>query len=964
MRGSFLIATVCLACIGGQLSRAATVTVTNTNENLSGSLRQAIQDANPGDTIVFQIPTTDSKFNPISGMFTITLTSASAADTASAFVISKDLIIDGGSKVVIARSTASGTPYFRLFSITSGTVTLRNLTVSNGYLLQSGGGILNSAHLSVRGCAVTNNYSDVGGGIENAASGTLEVIDSTFYGNASYQGGRAINNDGVARLLSSTVSANPENGLGNNTAVANSATMRVGNSIIGSNPRGFVSYADTSGSFISEGFNFIGDPGTSAASFGGPGSHDQVGTDASPADPKLYPIEVSVGSTPAFRPLASSPVIDQGNTMKDANGQPVNTDERGQPRPIRQPELTSAGDGSDIGAIELGLAQTGPNYTVTSIANHDDGACTNDDCTLREAVNAANASADTNTINFAPGVTGYIINTASPAGLALTNPVTINGPGPRVLTISGNTSSRIFNIASGTAVSISGLTLALGNTIKSGLSDNSGGAIENFGALTLDRCEVTDNSGGSGGGVANLGSLIVGNCTFANNQSTGNGGAIRSTSKLTVSDSTFYNNTSVNSGAISSFINSGGTATASVTNCTVTKNNVSDSNGAGGGLYNGANSTMTVSNTIVAFNTTKSFASTYDISGAFVSGGHNLIYQNFAGSGFSAGTNGDLIGSSYNYALDTLEDNGGPTHTVALLAGSAAIDHGNDAIAPPTDQRGFFRNGISDIGAFEFNGLTLGVTLSNISTRGVVGTGDNVMIGGLVIKGSAPKTILFRALGPTLTSFGVGGALSNPHLDLYQGQTLLASNDDWMSASNAAAISASGFAPPGPAEAAILVSLNPGNYTAIVSGTGGTAGVALVEAYDLDKEPSSQLSNISTRGFVHTGEQVLIAGLVVKGQQSQDVLVRGLGPTLATLGVPGTLSDPFLDVRDAHGTSLATNDNWKDTQSSAIQATGYAPPGDSEAAILISLPPGNYTAILSGVNNATGNALVEVYALP
>jgi len=190
----------------------------------------------------------------------------------------------------------------------------------------------------------------------------------------------------------------------------------------------------------------------------------------------------------------------------------------------------------------------------------------------------------------------------------------------------------------------------------------------------------------------------------------------------------------------------------------------------------------------------------------------------------------------------------------------------------------------------------------------------------------------------------------------------IATNDNWKDTQQAE-IMATGLQPPNDLEAAIRKSLPAGNYTAIVSGKNNTTGVALVEAYDIDKKINPTLTNISTRGFVETGSNVMIGGCI-SGNGIVKVIVRALGPTLTQFGVPNVLADPMLDVRDAQGTSLATNDNWKDTQQAEIQASGKAPPNDLESAIIIVRPPGNTTAIVTGKNNTTGNALVEAYILP
>jgi plastocyanin len=253
--------------------------------------------------------------------------------------------------------------------------------------------------------------------------------------------------------------------------------------------------------------------------------------------------------------------------------------------------------------------------------------------------------------------------------------------------------------------------------------------------------------------------------------------------------------------------------------------------------------------------------------------------------------------------------------------------------------------------------------LSNISTRALVQTGNNVLISGFIISGSGNKSILLRALGPTLTSFGVANALSNPVLQLNNGTGgVITSNDNWGNAANAQSIPAN-LRPPNSLESAILTSLAPGNYTAVISGVNGTTGVALAEVYDLDTTAGAILSNVSTRGFVGTGSEVMIGGFIIQGSATQKVLVRGLGPTLTGFGVIGALADPTLELRDVNGNLIDSNDNWKSTNQTAIMATGLQPPNDLESAILRTLNAGNYTAIVRGVNSTTGVALVEVYAL-
>jgi cyclophilin family peptidyl-prolyl cis-trans isomerase len=252
--------------------------------------------------------------------------------------------------------------------------------------------------------------------------------------------------------------------------------------------------------------------------------------------------------------------------------------------------------------------------------------------------------------------------------------------------------------------------------------------------------------------------------------------------------------------------------------------------------------------------------------------------------------------------------------------------------------------------------------LANISTRGLVGTGDNVLIGGFIISGSSAKRVLVRGIGPSLIPFGVTNALLNPTLELHnQNGALLFSNDNWITAANKQEISDTGRAPGSSQESAILTMLAPGNYTAIVRGSGNTTGVALVEVYDQDSGPGPLLANLSTRGDVGTGANVMIGGVIVTDDKT--VVVRALGPTLTQFGVTNALSDPALELRNAQGGMVDSNDNWQTSpRKTQIQTSGHAPPNPAEPAVYVSLPTGNYTAIVRGVGPApTGTALVEVY---
>jgi hypothetical protein len=257
---------------------------------------------------------------------------------------------------------------------------------------------------------------------------------------------------------------------------------------------------------------------------------------------------------------------------------------------------------------------------------------------------------------------------------------------------------------------------------------------------------------------------------------------------------------------------------------------------------------------------------------------------------------------------------------------------------------------------------SLAATFLNVSTRVNVLTGDHVMIGGFIITGTGSKSVVLRALGPSLTQQGTRGALPDPALEVYDSTgTLIAENDNWTSPLPPNVV-ASGLTPSNHAESLIAVTLAPGNYTAVLRGANGGTGVGLCELYDIGSG-ASKVRNISTRGVVGTDDEVMIAGFILGGAANGKVLIRALGPSLLEAGVTGTLADPVLEVHDAQGSLIDSNDNWRTTQSQQIVASGLPPTNDKEAAIVATLEPGNYTAVVRGANSTTGVALVEVYAL-
>ena len=251
--------------------------------------------------------------------------------------------------------------------------------------------------------------------------------------------------------------------------------------------------------------------------------------------------------------------------------------------------------------------------------------------------------------------------------------------------------------------------------------------------------------------------------------------------------------------------------------------------------------------------------------------------------------------------------------------------------------------------------------LANISSRSQVGTGSDVLIGGFIIDGVVAKKVALRAIGPSLSAFGVVGAMSDPILEVVDSTgAVVASNDNWFVPGQE--ISALGLAPTDSREAALVATFEPGAYTAIVSGKDGTEGVALFDLYDLDTA-TGRVANISTRSRVETGDNVLIGGFILGGLEPTKVIVRAIGPSLAPLGVSDALVDSTLELYDSNGSLFASNDNWRSDQEADIIATAVAPTDHREAAVVQTLIPGAYTGIVRGAGSATGVALIEVFAL-
>ena len=1024
-RAGLAISTATLCWISSS-TKAANVAVINTHDALAGSLRQAIQDAGPGDTIVFQIPKSSPGYDSGTGVFTITLSS-------DALKVDKNLTIDGGGQKIVI--TATGSAHIGIFYIPAGNVTISGITMSNGVTSGNGAGIFNQGNLTVRGCTLLANHADSGdggGAIWNANGASLTLENSTLANNqASVGNGGGILNQGMLIVRSTTIfgnhAGNPAHTTGDRGGgISNSGTARIQNSIIAGNDDQGNGTDNVSGTFTSDGYNLLG---KNSSGHGFTATGDQV--NATDAQVNLGPLQDNGGPTQTMAPQVGSLAIDQGKLSLDSNNQPIDTDQRGQSRPVDLPTANAiGGDGSDIGAVEVGPRQTGPTYVVTNLAEHIDPACTADDCTLLEAITAAYYSGNgPSTITFAPGLSGTIRNSQA-EGLPVISPLTIVGPGARLLTIDGGAAARILRISKGAgAVNISGLSLINGKSPGS----ESGGACNNQANLTISDCSFVGNSSSAnGGGIYNDGSggaasLTLVNCTiFGNDAASGAGGGIfnaayNGSTTTTLTNCTFGENFAQNGGAIYNDGTSSGNAALTITNCTFSSNGASSS---GGGIFNDAlNPSTTGTATVTLRNTLFSKGQGANLfndsaagggGGTIVSEGNNLSSDAAGATGPDATTTGPA--GFLNHAgdirntdpkLGSFGNNGGDTDTISLLADSPARDAGNDSTAPATDQRGFARVGVSDIGAYEFGAVaptptptatptatpvvtatptatptptpTLGI-LNNISSRLQVGTGENVLFAGFTIQGTGSKQVFIRAAGPSLASVGVAGALANPQLELHNSnRDIIATNDDWqttqiggvITADQSADIQSSGFAPADPAESAIIATLPPGAYTAIVEGVGGGTGVGIVELYDLSQNNGANLTNISTRGFIQLGDSVLIGGFTV-ANQPVNVIVEAAGPSLRAIGVGNAMDDPQLELHDANG-AIAANDDWQTTQiggvitgdqSGAIQQSGLAPFNPAESALIARLSPGAYTAIMRGANNTSGVGVIAIYTLP
>ena len=592
---------------------------------------------------------------------------------------------------------------------------------------------------------------------------------------------------------------------------------------------------------------------------------------------------------------------------------------------------------------------------------------------LRDAVAQANADAGQSSIFFDEASTegGTIDLTSGPieiinAGVGRT---TLDFGGARRVTIRNAASSRVFTISAGTA-DIRNVTIA--NGIATG--PDGGGAIFNAAQLDLKNCTIRDNVATNadglarGGAIANLGRLEVSRSTLTGNTAESGGAIYTMLGRAAILRSTLANNTANNAGAGSGGAIHAASGELSISFSTLSENTA---DGTGGGATSRPAAECSLTNMIAARNTAPSGP---DLHGEFSATGS--LIRDGSGASFGSPTACQIGTSSepIDPLLGSLANNGGSTDTMALGWGSPALDAGFclaiNGIAPD-DQRSeatvdLLSVGTSDefsyecdCGAFELSPAVF----ANIATRLPVETDENVLIAGFIITtptGATKKDILVRGLGLSLQAAGVTGTLNDPVLELYDNSGLLVINDNWRDSQQE--IQDTTIPPPNDREAAIVRQLEPTPHTAILRGKDATTGVGLVELYDLDTASRAVVANISTRGFVRTGDEVMIAGFILQGVDPARILLRAIGPSLRQAGVQQPLENPFLELYDAEGTKIDENDDWQQQATAQIITnTGAAPADPAEAAIIADLQAGAYTAVMRGADGGIGVGVVEAY---
>ena len=618
------------------------------------------------------------------------------------------------------------------------------------------------------------------------------------------------------------------------------------------------------------------------------------------------------------------------------------------------------GTASDLGAVERG--------PFTTVANANDAGTGS----LRAAVAAA--TAPDAAVLFATGLNGQSISLTSGAlVIAANQSVQIEASNlSSGVRIAANATSRVFQTAAGSFLTLSRIG------VSGGVSTGQGGGINSSGTLSLYQCDVFGCQASEGGALfATAGRAELIGCRVASNFVTGGLGALAlgrsSSATVTATDCWFGSNNPT----APSFFTNGVTFAPFVAFFVAASPST---------IQVGGSSTLTAS---VASNSNGQPVALdrlvpligrgigFSSPSGTVSNAQSTIQANGTATATFTGTAVGPANANSTFdgvtATTTLNVNAAntptPTPTPLPTATPTPVPQATPTPTPtPLPQATPTPTNTPAPTATPTPTPTptpVPARLINVSTRLSTGTGDNVLIAGIAVRGGSKKVIV-RALGPSLQFAGVPNTLADPQLSLIDSATgnTVASNDDWESnPSQAAQLVTAGRAPTVSAESALITTLPAGNYTAIVRGFNNGTGNCLVEVFDAEPGTGGNVINLSTRGPVGAGDNVMIAGFVIAGGQPKRVLIRATGPSLAAVGVPNVLADPQLVLNGASGL-IAFNDNWQDTQPADITATGQPPTDPREAAIVITLQPGGYTAIVRGANNTTGNAIVEVFELP
>jgi CSLREA domain-containing protein len=913
VRSQIWVAAISVLILG--TAHAATVTVTRLDDRNVGcsagdcSLREAIALANTqagDDTIAFSIPTPA----------TITLDNGDIA-------ITSNIIVNGPG---IEALTVDGNNINHIFSVGVGTtVTINNLTLTGGNGLANsatapGGGAIGSKAnlLTVDTVKFASNlsYSGVGGGIYSSV-GALTVLNCTFQDNLAELGGGIYHTGTTLKVQSSTFSGNmairaktDDDGGG---GIYTEQTTVVSNSTFSGNSAGRVG----------GGIFFLGGSiktltvrnctftGNSAGKYGG-GLHN-----GSDSGGKVANNIISQNTAPTLPDYFDGGSIVEVTNLIGGNPMLGPLLDRGGVTPTHglltgSPALNAGtnAEALDINGAALTIDQRGAGFPRIVSGTVDLGAY---EGIIPANLPPVNSVPGTQVINedsvlsFSSGNSNLIFVSDSDAH---TNPV------------------QVTLTATNGALTLSG-TFRLTFTAGDGNSD---GVMTFTGALTdintaLNGMMFTPNANFAGLATLQIVTNDLGN--------TGTGGALQDNDSLNITVNPI-NDSPINIVPGPQNVPFAGTLVFSPGN----GNGISITD-----IDAGANP---FSVTLATINGTVTLGST---SGLSFSTGDGNADANMTFSGTLASINAALNGLVFSpnpgvsgaASLQITANDQGSTGAGGALTDSDTININIGPAPSPTPTPT-----APPVGS-----------LANIATRLRVQTDPDILIAGFIITGNQPKRIIVRGIGPSLP---FGGALANPILELHDSSGgLITENDNWVDAPNKQEIIDSTIPPSNDLESAILTSLAPGTYTAVLRGVSQTTGIGVVELYDLSVGSDSKLANISTRGLVETGDDILIGGVIVVGQNTVKVIVRALGPSLP---LAGALGDPTLELHDNNGTLIAFDDDWPTGgQEQEIINTTIPPTQDAESAIVSNLSPGTYTAVVRGKNDTTGIAVIEVYAL-